>query len=408
MSLSARIGALSQEEQGGTMRAKVLSGGLMSTEDSVSEAKLQRLRQMLRTDPQNQSLRKHLFDTATDLGRFDVVKAEAEQILRSQPQDALAMFNLGNALIASNDHRAALDVLRELQQLMPSETAVAMNVGLCHYCLREFDRARPPLERCYENGIRSAGLLRLLVSTYHHLGSIEEALAIANQNAEPAAADAALAGAYALLYLDANDAARAARWAKTALELDPGSLDGRLTQATLLTARMQSDQARQILKGLIQEAPGLGRAWIGLGTLDLLEQDLPRAKQHLAKGLELMPTHVGSWHVLAWAQLLSGDLDAAEKNFDRALELDRNFAETHGGLASVAALRGQRDKAEHLIEIALRLDPECLSATFARSVLMSNAGESERARKNILDTAASLGGKDPSALSRFLLRATRR
>ena len=120
-----------------------------------------------------------------------------------------------------------------------------------------------------------------------------------------------------------------------------------------------------------------------------------------------MPTHVGSWHVLAWAQLLSGELDAAEENFNRALDLDRNFAETHGGLASVAAIRGEKTKAEHLIDVALRLDQDCLSAKFAQSVLVGNAGDSAKARQNILDTAATLSAKDGSALSRLLSRAAK-
>ncbi len=381
--------------------------GAQTARSDEVEAKLKRLQQMLAVDPRNQSLRQHLFDTALAAKRFDFVKSEAELILASDPNDALARFNLANAFIGSQRYEQALESLRVLQQAAPDEVGIRLNIALCHYCLRDYDRARPLLESCYGAGVRTADALRLLISSYHHLGLVDEAVAIANDNAEAATSNPALAGIYALLYIDADDIVRAARWTKTALELNPDSIEGRLAQSTLLTARMETEKARAVLESLVREAPQLGRAWIGLGTLDLLAQDLPTAKQRLARGLELMPTHVGSWHVLAWAQLLSGELDAAEENFNRALDLDRNFAETHGGLASVAAIRGEKIKAEHLIDVALRLDQDCLSAKFAQSVLVGNAGDSAKARQNILDTAATLSAKDGSALSRLLSRAAK-
>ena len=93
-------------------------------------------------------------------------------------------------------------------------------------------------------------------------------------------------------------------------------------------------------------APEIGRAWVGLGTLALLERDLPRAQTLLARGAEFMPGHVGSWHVLAWAYLLGGDLEKAAQILEKSVQMDRNFAEAHGGLAAVAALRGDRTAAE--------------------------------------------------------------
>ena len=225
---------------------------------------------------------------------------------------------------------------------------------------------RAPLEAAYRAGERSSGLLRLLVSTYHYLGLLNEAIAIAKENPQAAAADPALAGVYALAYLDANQAQSAARWATKALAADPNSIDGLTVQATLDASRMHVAHAQERFERVLQLSPENGRAWVGLGTLALLDRNLPRARELLTRGVELMPTHVGSWLVLAWVHLFSRELDSAEQVLQKAAQLDRNFSEVQGGLAAVAALRGDVQGAERGIEVALRLEVSQTCRCFAQ------------------------------------------
>lgn len=369
--------------------------------------RLKRLAGMLQQDTGNTSLRQHFFDQAMRAGQSELVVQIADSLLGPTPSDPWLLFQKANGLIGLRRYGDALTVLEHVRSLGVIDAGIDSNLGLCHFCLHEFDRALPPLQRCYVAGMRDAGVLRLLIVTLHHLSMMDEAIKIASENEAAAKSDPALAGAFALLYLDSNDAAKATRWAKVAMDLNPKSLDGRITQATLLTAKLETAKARAMLEDLIKDAPQLGRAWIGLGTLDLLAQDLNSAKQRLTRGLELMPSHVGSWHVLGWAQLLSGDLVAAEATFQRAMEIDRNFAETHGALASIAAMRGENVKARHLIEVALRLDPQCLSARFAESVLSKNAGSPDQAQKILSATVAEIAGRDSSALSKLLTKTSK-
>lgn len=365
----------------------------------------ERLASLLRVDPDNEGLYRQCVDSAIEAGRYAEAVELADARLVRKGDDAMALFDRATGLIGQRSYRAALEALAGLREANAASPAVQFNKALCHYCLQEYEQARGYLESCYAQGMRDVGVLRLLVSSYHHVGMLDEAVEIAKNNEAPAKTDAALAGVYALMYLDADDAMRAARWAATALQLNPKSIDGRVTQATLLTARVQTDKARAMLEDVLEDAPQTGRAWLGLGTLDLLARDLPAAKQRLQRGLELMPTHVGSWHVLAWAQMLAGEIDEAQRNFEHALEMDRNFAETHGGLAAIAAIRGESERARQLIEVALRLDPECLSARFAESLLMRRAGDATGADKLVFDTVADLSTKDSSALSQLLAKA---
>lgn len=373
---------------------------------SESSAKLGRLLSLQAIDPQNQALRRQCVDLAASLGKFDVVIGLAEAALAADAADALAGFDLATGRIGQRNYRAALDILEELERQVGRDMAVRMNRALCHYCLGEYASALPLLQDCYGAGMRNASALRLLVSTLHHLGELDEALKMVGSNVEPAQGDGPLAGVYALLYLDCGDSLNAARWAKVALAANPRSIDGRITQATLDTERMQLDAARGMLQGVIDDAPDNGRAWVGMGALSMLANDLAAAKQQLARGVELMPGHVGSWHVLAWAQLMSGELGEAQRNFEAALEADRNFAESHGGLAVVAAMRGERERAQHLIAVALRLDPASLSAKFAAALLAGHA-DPARAQSIIRDTVQGLGSASGSALSQLLTKMTR-
>ena len=375
--------------------------------NSSSADRLGRLRALLRADPDNQRLARECVDLSLACGDYDFVLEHTQKVLSDTPRELTASFDRASALIGKREYADAIVLLREVAAKQPEISAASMNLGLCHYRLAQYAEALAPLEAAYASGERSAGLLRLLVSTAHHLGLMEKAIALAKANPQLAAKDPKLAGVYAIAYLDANQPKDAARWAAKALAVDPDSIDGLTVQATLDAARMLVVHAREKYERVLQLAPENGRAWVGLGTLALLDRDLPKARSLLARGTELMPGHVGSWHVLAWVYLLDGDLDSAAQILEKSAQTERNFAETHGGLAAIAALRGEREAAERGIETALRLDPKCLSAQFARSVLLSRSGNAAGGHQLIRDTLSNLSPGDGSLLSRIIEDATR-
>jgi tetratricopeptide (TPR) repeat protein len=366
-----------------------------------------RLQSLLQQDPANEHLARDCIEAALRAGEFGFVADRAQALLSANPSDPRGLFDLASAHIGLREYRAAIEPLQRVLEQLPGLQAARLNLALAHYCLGEFAEARVLLDALYAEGDRSATSLRLLVSSYHHLGLIDEAVALCEANPAPQGADAGLAGAYALAYLDADEAEPAGVWAQRALAQNADSIDGLVVGGTLDILDMQLGRARARFDRALGLASATARAWIGLGTLDLLANDPRLARSHLERGVELMPRHVGSWHVLAWAQLMSNDLDAAEASLQRALELDRNFAETHGGLAAIAALRGNSAAAEQGIEIALRLDEGCLSAQFARSVLIGRQGRSDEARRLIRRTAGGLASGKAGVLKRVLERVTR-
>lgn len=373
---------------------------------SHDRSRAARLESLARADPGNSALQRAWRDALNAEGQFDRLLTVAEADLRSGSGDEVALFDKATALLGLKRYAEAIDVLERLRAQRPEVTAIAANLALAHYTLGEFSLARPYLDHNHAAGVRSADHLRLILSTYHHLGLMDEAIAIADAATSEQGAtlerSGALAGVLALLYLDGDKPVQAARWARAALALNRDSIDGLVVEATLRAARLDGGRAKATFARVLTLAPDNGRAWVGLGALALLDQDLPTAKEHLKRGLASLPTHVGSWHTLAWCEVLGGGLEEAERIFRHTLELDRNFAESHGGLASVLAMRGRRAEAEAALQIAERLDPEALSPRFARSVLMGQGGDPGSARAVILQTLATLSPRDGGQVSRII------
>lgn len=367
--------------------------------------KLERHLSWLRRDPANPSLYQQCADMATQLRRHDVLLEIAELALTMRPDDPALRFDRATACIGLGRYRAALTALAEVPAATSDQqSAIQANLGLCHYCLGEFSEALPHLESEYQRGARTASLLFMLVRSNHHLGRMDEAVNLAKQNPEAATRDAALAGAYALLFLDAEDAGGAARWAATALRLDPRSVDGGITEGTLAILRLQTGRAEELFNTVLEVAPDAPRAWIGLGTLAMLQRDLIRAESHFERGLQAMPQFIGGWHMLGWSQLMQQKLQAAERSFQQALELDRNFAETHGALATLDAMRGDAASAQKRLSVAQRLDPQCASAQLAAALLQDPTLQAARSREIIQQALLGIGDRNPSALGRMLLK----
>jgi tetratricopeptide (TPR) repeat protein len=375
---------------------------------TASADKLGRLRQLLQADPTNASLRRECVDLAMQTGQYEIVVQLADSALGAAPADASALFDKATGLIGQRAYQPALEVLRQLEPAATADNAVRMNMALCCYCLGDFAAAKQHLDACRAAGVRTPGMVRMLVSSCHHLGLFEQAVSLAADYEAAASTDAGAAGVVALLYLDADDPMRAAKWAALALKLNPKSLDGRVVEAMLLTARAQTERARQMLESVVEDAPTTARAWVGLGSLSLLAQQPDAAKQQLRRGLELMSEYVGAWHLLGWAQLVSGDLSTAAQSFERALALDPDFAEAHGGLASIAATQGAVPRARELIETAFRLDPDCLSAKAAQAVLLGRSGRQAQAQSLFADAVGELAAKNNTALAKLLLKTHNR
>jgi tetratricopeptide (TPR) repeat protein len=367
---------------------------------AAASMRLASLRRFLAAEPDNQRLRRDVVDTAVAAGDFQYLRELAESRLADTPADPEAQFDRATALIGLRDFEAALGSLQSLDGSIPG---VRFNTGLCLFMLGRFAEAKPFLQAGYDAGERSPGQLRLLLRTLHHVAEIDAAVVIADANATLIASDPDLAGTAALLYIDANDARKATRYAHLALAGNPSNVDALLSSGTLSSLELDVAGARAAYDRVVELHPANGRAWLGLGLLSMGERDFKSAIGQFERGLQTMGEHIGSWHSLAWAHLFSGDIDRAESVFKHALEMDPNFSESHGSLAVIAAMRGKREEAERYIKVAERLDRNGMAAKFATTLL---AGSADESRKMLADLIETVPGHGPRFAA--MLRQSRR
>ena len=370
--------------------------------NSLDAARFESLSGLLSRDPGNAQLRRDCLQAAIASASWIPAEELARSILNTSADDIETRFELATALMGRREFAAAAQELRIILTRRPDIAAAQLNLAMCCYADHGYNEALDLLEARYATGDCTPTVIRMLVSTLHHLNQIEHAVDIASHNEAAARADGPTAGVCALLFLDVDRSAQAARYAAWALAANPDSIDGLTVRATLQAADLDVPQATAHYRRVLELAPQNARAWIGLGTLSLLQQDFSSARTQLETGLLHMPGHLGSWVVLGWTHLLAGDLPVAQQTFQKALELDRTFAETHGALAAVAALERRTTEAQRGIEVALKLDPNCLSAQFATAVLSGAAGNPVAARQLIMTTLAGLGAKSSNRTANFI------
>jgi Tfp pilus assembly protein PilF len=365
-------------------------------------SRLEKLVPLLEFDPDNLPLHRECVELAMQGGEYGRALDLVDARLTRHPAEAESLYSRTNALIGLGRHAEAIEILKRLEEQGVALQAVWQNLATSHFALQQFENARAYSEKLLAAGDASAGNLFIAISSLHHLGELDPATALADAHAKTAESDGRLAGACALMYHDADQNVKALRFADIALAKNPDNISGLLVKATLAAADLDTEAASRQFQRVLEVAPDIGRAWLGLGLLAMLAGDFSEAQRRFERATELMPTHLGSWHSLAWCHLFAQDVAGAEKYFSHALELDRTFGESHGAIAAMYAMKGDVAAAEREIEIAERLDRRGGSAQFARAMLVARAQGPEASREftraAVRALATQFGGKPRAVL----------
>lgn len=378
---------------------------------SETSARRERLLDFLAQDPGNTQLLAEIIDLDLALGLLGDAEERLKRGLELAPDDTQLLFQKAGLALRSG---AVDEAERLLQNIFHDRgiDAPGIRYSLAYTrMLKSLHGEAKLLLSPIAGNPETPDATSLLVRCLHFLGELEEAIALAEKHMRDHPGDATMMGSLSLLYTDMDDMGKADEWAKRALAIEPDNVDGLLTQGTLNLGQEDTEKAIERFQRVLAHKPTSGRAWVGLGLSEMLNLDLETAKGHLAKATEHLPTHIGTWHAMAWNQIVTSDIPGAKASFLKALELDRNFAETQGGLAVISVLENRHHDAEQEIKIALKLDPQCFSALFAKTLLLSRAGHGKIATKMIesvlTTTAVPGGGTLADMLKRVVNKQTR-
>lgn len=333
----------------------------------------------LAADPGNTQLACDLIDAlfaATDYSEVDALISS----LSLEAQSAAGIqFRRARCALILGRYGEACDVLRGLIASGQENVALWHDLAFSQLCLRQTADATQTLVDAEQRFGTNAELAIVAARVALMDGDFPRAHAALDRALALAPAHATALGLRALTCLDSGDNDAGLKAADACLVVHPDQHEALLVAGTLALWRQDLVNADRYYQRVLTRHPNSGRALSGYGQSLMLRNELPAAITQLEHAVVAMPDHIGTWHALAWAQLLQGDIDAAETSYQRAYDLDRNFADSHGGLALIDALKGRSDAAEQSIKRALRLNPQCVTARYAKSLLLSDSGQNEEA-----------------------------
>lgn len=342
---------------------------------TAAAARLERLMEFLRGDPDNSALLTDAAETALTAGSPLLARDLLAQRLRKTPATGRERNLEGIIALALNEFEIAREVFARLLENSPGDTALRFNLAWAERKMGQPENALALLDETVTGALPQAALVE--VQILHSTGDFDKAIAAARRHIVRHPQCEPLMATVSVLALDVEDSALA-----RACALSGGDHpDALTTRGVLALEQGAPEEALAHFDDAITRESRGARSWIGRGLARLALGEHAAAADDIDKGAEIFGDHLGSYIAAGWAHLIMGDVHGAEARFRKALALDDNFGETHGSLAVVAAIRSDLDDARTKAKTAIRLDKACFSARFAQSLILAAEGSGEAGRK---------------------------
>lgn len=359
--------------------------------------RLNRLEDLLASDPSNAALLVDAFDVAMAAGLYDNAERHFKFAIERGHDPAGWLYRFASLRIAQDSLTEAREIFNDLQAKFGSHPMIAYKLASMDFTQGDFASCIGNLDS-WMNVDFSTGSSESLVSTLppdslgalqalwlralHHNGELERAWSWLESRRARLDLASAAAGIACMIAIDVGRTEQVMDLARLANSDPACRQEVHLALGTVSLAAQDASGARKQLREALSLNNTNGRVWSTLGFTELHDQHAEEAVRNFERSVELIPKHAGTWIGLGWARMLAlPGLDGARQAFQAALDLDHNFAESHGCMAVVMALEGLRQEAEHHIELADRLDRSNMAARYAQVVLDGKASDAATVRR---------------------------
>jgi tetratricopeptide (TPR) repeat protein len=287
-------------------------------EHAVSEFK-----KAIADDPHSLFLRVQLGDLYWRAGQMDDAVAQAQLVLRSNPNDLDAHRLLGHVYVqelgrtslqasVSGNLQKAIREYETIERLDPSDTQSEILLARLYQLNNQPDQAAGIFKRILSSDPNSTEALASLGRLYLKQGQYEQAI----QLFEKVPDDRRDSGTFAMLgvaYAQLQHFDKAAQNFKTALDMDPANVEVRRQYAEALMRSGQITSARTELETVLKSDPKDGRTYLRLAQLDQSEGHYNDAVQELEQARKFMPGDIEVAYTNAQIQAALGHDDTAVK-----------------------------------------------------------------------------------------------
>jgi len=198
--------------------------------------------------------------------------------------------------------------------------------------------------------------------------------------------------------------------ARTALNLMKDPTEPVVTHYASLARRLgRLDEAEQFFIRYVQQRPGRGEPWLGIGLIQSHRGDWGSAKRSLLRALDLNPRSRAAIMALYNVYELSGATEDTAEEIQKAAAANPDSASHHTLLGLVRVNQKRIGEAEAEFRRALALEPDRDLALAGLADLLTNTGRPDEARRML---EAAVGRKADQtevrmALGRAYLRSGR-
>jgi protein O-mannosyl-transferase len=300
-----------------------------------------------------------------------------------QPDDAMARYNLGVALLDEGRTEDARARFTETLGLDPEHPGALDNLGMVLTRLGRPEEAVAHLERALaidpDDAIAHNNLGMALIALGRPgdaVPHLERALRVgAGESKAPVHLNLGRA------LLDGGRDTDAIAHLERAVELAPGDADAHFSLGVALTRTGRAKDARGPFERALRLKPDDAEARSALATALLQSGETAAAAEEYRHALRLRPDYAEAHSNLGAALLALGSVAQAIEHLRRAVGLSPGYANAHYNLGSALLQDGRPREAVVALEAAVRLRPDDARARLDCAVAYARGGDAAAAQR---------------------------
>lgn len=296
--------------------------GINNSQQDVDRA-IAEFKQAIADDPSSLFLHAQLGDLYWHAGRPNDAVAEAQFVLKANPNDLDAHRLLGQIYVqelgqtslqasVKGNLEKAIREYETISRLDPSDTHSEVLLGRLYQLNHQPDQATQIFKKILDSNPNSAEALTYLGRLYVNQEHYKQAIQVLEKVPE----DRRGAPTFAMLgiaYSQSGQFGKAAQNFKSALNLDPVNLNIQRQYADALMRSDKTDAARSELQKILKSDPKDGRSLLRLAQIDQTEGHFKEATAELDQASKLMPGDPEIAYTQAQLEDTLGHEDAAVK-----------------------------------------------------------------------------------------------
>lgn len=303
-----------------------------------------------------------------------------------RPADPRALYESGQALLASGDTYRAADAFTEALALNPGYADAWAALAECQYDLGEYERCVTFIEKAYTFGPRVPSLVTLEGFARIGLGATDDARKRFEETLTRLPNDRDARFGLALLDLRSGRPADAKARLAASLKTAPRDARALLSLAMIARAEGRADESAAYLTEALRWSSGDAAADYAAASMYAEQGDAVEAARLARAAIDVKPNYAPARGLLASLYYERGALDDARTILDGSIAHDRSDAQAWFLLGLVESAAGRRADAEYAFQTLVSQRPDDELARIAlENLAMDDTSFEDPSRASLAD-----------------------